>query len=203
MVVSTTEGGDKDKVLSLGSSSGDLFEDHKKALRFYPIVMGAVRDSVVPIVIYTMFLSLELLLAVVVASMIDGKYLTLMTALRLFVGAFIVMIVFFFVAGYIYKMTLDSILDTSYISYVYVVAFSLTYYPIMMFLARISGENLGIIFVMISALISQFFVESSMLSEHNFDSNRKRFMFSLAVFALQWGFAFLGFSLILSVSSLK
>lgn len=198
MVVRTAQGGgSRAKVFELrsGAMAGELARDNAKALKLYPIEMEGVRESATPIVVYTALLSLLTTTCISLGVLMKTGSFVLQKTLGLLFGSFLTMLMFFFAAGYIYKGVLGKRLDTSYLSYVYVVAFSMTYYPLAMFLAIMIGGPMMFILTIVLSSVSQFFISTSMTRDHRFESNREGFIFSMVSFVLQWGFVICSTSL--------
>ncbi|WEL39073.1 hypothetical protein PFJ87_07g01510 [Encephalitozoon hellem] len=196
MVVRTTQGHSSRKVFDIrdGSLLGNLLRDYARALELYHIDMESVRESVAPVFAYTGLVTLQVLGFLWIVSWVEGMS-GVGPALGLSFGAFLVMIMFFFGAGYIYKGVLGKGADTSYISYVYVVALSVVHYPYLMFVGLLAKGIWMFLCMMAISSISQFLIRSSMLRNHSFESNRDRFMFDISTFILQCGFCFGSLSL--------
>lgn len=196
MVVRTTQGHSNRKVFDTrdGTSLGNLLRDYVRALELYHIDMEDVRESIAPVLTYTGLLAMQIFGFLWIVSWVEGVG-GMSSVLGLSFGAFCVMIMFFFGAGYIYRGTLGKGADTSYISYVYVVALSVVHYPYLMFVGLLAKGIWMFLCMMAISSISQFLIRSSMLRSHNFESQRDRFMFDIITFILQCGFCFGSLSL--------
>lgn len=200
MVVREAQGGGA-KVFDVQSSGmHGLFADYARAVRLHALNMedagGAVQT-----VAYTAFLAVGTLSAVFIALLFLKAKNAFELAVYSGMGIFVAMTLFFFLAGYLYQQLLGKRTDTSYISYVYVVAFSMTYYPPMVFLVLITGR-IGYLFSVAMAMVSQYFLRSTMLRGHSFESERDGFLFDLVSFILQWGFV-IGASAVFPAISLE
>ncbi|ADM11884.1 uncharacterized protein Eint_071210 [Encephalitozoon intestinalis ATCC 50506] len=196
MVVLTTQGNSNRKIFEIrdGTALGDLLRDYVRALELYSIDMESVRESLSSIFAYIFLLTVQIFGFLWVVSWTEGKK-GISSAAGLSFGAFCVMTMFFFGAGYIYKEILKKRADSSYISYVYVVGLSVVHYPYLMFIGLLAKNIWMFLCMMAITSISQFLIRSSMLRNHNFESSRDGFMFDIASFILQCGFCFGSLSL--------
>nr|AGE95857.1 hypothetical protein ECU07_1250 [Encephalitozoon cuniculi] len=204
MVVRTTQGQSSRKVFDVrsGTTLGDLLRDYAKALKLYHIDMEGVRESVAPILTYTAFVTAQIFVFLWIVSHIEGTG-EVGSAMGQSFGAFCVMILFFFGAGYIYREILGKRIDTSYVSYAYVVGLSVVHYPYLMFIGLLAKNIWMFLCMMAISSISQFLIRSSMLRNYDFESNRDRFMFDITTFILQCGFCFGSLSLFSFLSPTK
>lgn len=186
------------------SMVASLFRDCLRSLKLSCINMEKVGKSLTPIIVYSVLLSSGIFVGLVLGFLIDGSEIEVRISLGFSVGALCVMNLFFFIAGYIYRITLNKASDTSYISYVYVVAFSMTYYPLFMFVwMRISDPNLNSLVKLVLAIMSRFFIDSSMLKGHTFGSRRKSFIFQVVTLVLQLGFVIVSHQVFYLFSPIK
>ncbi|AFN83370.1 hypothetical protein EROM_071190 [Encephalitozoon romaleae SJ-2008] len=196
MVVRTSQGHSSRKVFDIrdGTSLGNLLRDYARAFKLYHIDMENVRESIVPVLTYAGLLTIQIFGFLCIVSWAEDMG-GISSTLGLSFGAFCAMIMFFFGAGYIYRGTLGKGTDTSYISYVYVVALSVVHYPYLMFVGLLTKGIWMFLCMMAITSISQFLIRTSMLRNHSFENHRDGFMFDIITFILQCGFCFGSLSL--------
>jgi hypothetical protein len=164
----------------------ELLDDYFRALTFRAIYMDMVSPSVILLLLLMLFMSLLVFGSVALASILTGG-LNLNAALSYGIAAFGSILIFSLLAGLIYRLMLSKTLDTSYITYPYVVALSLAYYPFAIGLGY-AFDSFKFYFFIVVAIISQYLLNVSMLNGYEFESSRESFIFTLATFILQWGY---------------
>ncbi|KAM0688694.1 hypothetical protein COBT_000048 [Conglomerata obtusa] len=101
--------------------------------------------------------------------------------------SFLCIVMYSYIAGYIYRAYLKKSGDSHFLSYVYVCMYSLTYLPLALCFSIMLGP-IGSILMFAMVLLTQYTISNNILLGHDFSSNKHRFVFSLLTLVIQFIF---------------
>lgn len=166
-----------------------LYVNIIKTWKLYPVHMENIEESMTPLFIYSFLLWIGVLPGVYIMHIIISKDFNIVSSMVACFWFVFVSIFYSFLAAYVYRTIISKIIDTHYISYVYVVLLSTAHCPFILPLTLILNRTRSI-FTILLASISQFIISSSMLRGYSIESSRKAFVFHAAEFVFQWTFIF-------------
>ncbi|KAM0672199.1 hypothetical protein CWI42_081220 [Ordospora colligata] len=179
--------------LNGSESSYSFIRDYLNALRLYPVSINEPIDYMLPSIFCSLVTSVKtglFMWALMIARSSDNAG---SIAFEIGMWAFMILMGFCFVAGFVYKKALGRMMgDASYAGYVYMVGLSVVHIPYILLVYTLVNPKsiLRFICLIILASISQFSLKTSMLKDHQFESGRDSFIFEILMYALQIGLVF-------------
>lgn len=154
-----------------------IWIDYTEALKFNPLNMETISPRILPIIYFCMFLTLQITSVEMMLTLVTQKYnYSLVVVHAIFVA--LLSCFFSLAAGYLLQRVLAKENDTEYLTYVYVVAMSISYMPIVS-IGFFLLPKFSLLFYIALSSIMQYYITSCMLSNTTFTNSRDYFVFNL------------------------
>lgn len=155
-----------------------------KSCTLDPILIHQIEPSIFVVLLYPMIISLAIYGVVFLLSY--AKYVMPLTLKGLGV-LYLLILTYTVVCGYSYKLFLQKNNDANLLAYMYVCMYALTYLPVALMLSLLLGP-IGSVIVLGLVFITQFYIPNCLLFAYEFSSAKRKFLFSILTFVLQFIF---------------
>lgn len=156
----------------------------RKSIVLDPINMVEINPSIISTFLYPLILTLSVFLSTFFISLIKSSQTLNLMGIGIVYAGFLL---YSYCGGLSYRMFLNKETDTKFLSYVYVCMYSMTYYPIALFLTLIIGP-VGSIIMFALVLLTQYILMTTLCFGYDFPTMTKRFLFSLLILVIQFIF---------------
>lgn len=168
--------------MSMQTNKCEIIDYLKMSLLLDPLPLATLTPSVFQIILYGLFLTIQICIFLTVSRVIEGSKIELF---GIFAAFFVVVEASIFLSAYIYYSFMGSRISIPYLSHTYATAFSLSYLPLGLFIGFLN-EKIGIIFILGAGILSQYYIRSCYIDLVSFANDKEAFLFSLITFVLQY-----------------